>query len=80
VLEDICDDPEAEAVRTAVSTVRDRGYAESVNQSVAGVRGIAVPVGDDPGLGCLSVSGPSPRFDEAAVAEALRRGQRGSGL
>ena len=71
VLEDICDGSEAEAVRTAVSTVRDRGYAESVNQSVAGVRGIAVPVGDDPGLGCLSVSGPSSRFDEAAAAEAL---------
>jgi DNA-binding IclR family transcriptional regulator len=45
VLEDICDGPEAEAVRTAVSTVRDRGYAESVNQSVAGVRGIALPDG-----------------------------------
>jgi hypothetical protein len=40
-------------------------------RSVAGVRGIAVPVGDDPGLGCLSVSGPSSRFDEAAAAEAL---------
>jgi IclR family acetate operon transcriptional repressor len=71
LLKDIADGPEAEAVRAAVAEVRERGYAESVNQSVAGVHGIAVPVGDDPGLGCVSVSGPSSRFDDAAVAVAL---------
>lgn len=71
MLDGICDDAEAEAVRTAVAGVRERGYAESVNDSVAGVRGIAVPVGSQPGLGCLSVSGPSSRFDAAGAARAL---------
>ena len=71
LLGDICDGAEADAVRAAVAEVRQRGYAESVNQSVAGVHGIAVPIGGEPGLGCVSVSGPSSRFDDAAVALAL---------
>jgi DNA-binding IclR family transcriptional regulator len=71
LLADIVDGAEADAVRADVDEVRRRGYAESVNQSVAGVHGIAVPVGREPGLGCVSVSGPSSRFDDAAVAVAL---------
>jgi DNA-binding IclR family transcriptional regulator len=73
LLRDICDgaESEAEAVRADVAEVRERGYAESINQSVAGVHGIAVPVGRDSRLGCVSVSGPSSRFDAAAVALAL---------
>jgi DNA-binding IclR family transcriptional regulator len=71
LLGEICDGAEAEAVRASVAEVRRQGYAESVNQSVAGVHGIAVPVGGEPGLGCVSVSGPSSRFDDAAVAVAL---------
>jgi DNA-binding IclR family transcriptional regulator len=71
LLEDICDGGQADAVRADVRLVQERGYAESVNQSVAGVRGIAVPVGDDQGLGCLSVSGPSSRFGEEEGRRAL---------
>lgn len=71
MLKEVCDGSQADAVREAVHEVQQRGYAESVNQSVAGVRGIAVPVGSRPGLGCVSVSGPSSRFDERAAGPAL---------
>jgi IclR family acetate operon transcriptional repressor len=64
-------DAQVDQVRAAVREVQDQGFAVSVNHSVAGVRGIAVPVGKEPGLGCLSVSGPSSRFDETASAAAL---------
>lgn len=68
----VCDPAQLDTVRAAIGGIRDRGYAISVNDSVAGVRGIGVPVGDTPGLGCLSVSGPTSRFDEAAGEKALR--------
>lgn len=71
LLDEIADGTEAETVRAAVAEVRRRGYAESVNQSVAGVHGLAVPVGGQPGLGVVSVSGPSSRFDAAAAVPAL---------
>lgn len=70
-LAEICDDSQLDAVRAAVREVQQRGYAESVNESVAGVRGIAVPAGQHPWVGCLSVSGPSSRFDDEAAVKAL---------
>lgn len=62
---------EARDARKAAAEVRRQGFTTLVSRSVAGVRGIAVPVGDTPGLGCLSVSGPDSRFDETAAAKAL---------
>lgn len=71
LLDDICASEQRDQVRAAVDEVRERGFAIADNLAVAGVRGIAVPVGAVPGLGCVNVSGPSARFDEAATEAAL---------
>ncbi|MWA03275.1 helix-turn-helix domain-containing protein [Actinomadura sp. LD22] len=71
VLNEVCEGSQVEIVRAAVQEVREQGFTVAVNQAVAGIRGIAMPVGKDPGLGCLSVSGPASRFDDAAAAKAL---------
>lgn len=71
LLKKVCGPAQCDDVKADVGQVRAHGYAMTENVSVAGIRGIAVPVGDEPGLGCLSVSGPSERFDEAKAAEAL---------
>lgn len=71
MLKKVCEPDQRDDVRSAVDEVRERGYAMAENVAVAGIRGIAVPVGAEPGLGCLSVSGPSSRFDEAKAAKAL---------
>lgn len=63
---------EEDELRAAVDEVRRQGFATLVSDSVAGVRGMAVPVGETAGLGCLSVSGPASRFSEAAAKKALR--------
>lgn len=68
----ICDPSQFREIRDAVALVREQGFAGSVNDSVVGVRGISVPVGDRPGLGALSVSGPSSRFGDAEAEVALR--------
>ena len=71
LLKRICDPDRIDEVVAAVADVRKRGFATIVNQAVAGIRGVAVPVGKDPGLGCLSVSGPLSRLDELGVERVL---------
>lgn len=71
LLRKICEPDRMPLVKDTLVQVRERGYAVSVNDSVSGVRGIATPVGADPALGCLSVSGPSWRFDGEAGEAAL---------
>lgn len=60
-------------LRDRVQVVKERGFAESVNESVDGIRGIAVPVGDHVNGGALSVSGPSDRFNADQVPHTLER-------
>lgn len=55
-------------VESQIEQVRTQGYSESVNDSVEGVRGVAVPIGT---AGALSVSGPSERFTQEMVPDVL---------
>lgn len=56
-----------------VAQVRDDGFALSVNDSVEGVRGLAVPLNAARGGGALSVSGPSDRLTQEQVPALLER-------
>lgn len=62
-----------QSLRKQLAEVRAQGYAESVNDSVEGIRGVAVPIGKEDGHGCLSISGPSDRFVQDMVLRALER-------
>jgi DNA-binding IclR family transcriptional regulator len=62
-----------EMLRERVAQVQDDGYAESVNDSVDGIQGVAVPIISAQGGGALSVSGPSERFTGNQVSHTLGR-------
>ena len=63
--------PDAEEqLRKRVAQVQVDGYAESVNDSVEGVRGVAVPLASE-GNGAISVSGPTDRFVADMVPSTL---------
>lgn len=58
-------------LQSRVEDIRRNGYAESVDESVEGVRGVAVPIGGQDDWGALSLSGPSDRFVAKLVPGAL---------
>ena len=59
------------ALREALTTTRERGYAEEIEESEAGVRCLAVPIFDHLGksMAAISMSFPLFRFDEARHGE-----------
>lgn len=61
------------SLRSRVDQIRNDGYAESADESVEGVRGVAVPIGRKDDWGALSVSGPSDRFLAKHVPATLDR-------
>jgi DNA-binding IclR family transcriptional regulator len=60
-------------LRKRLEQIREVGFAESVNDSVDGIRGVAVPIGDEDNGGAVSVSGPSDRFTGDQVPLVLDR-------
>ncbi len=61
------------ALVSRLQEIRANGYAESADESVEGVRGVAVPIGGQNDWGALSLSGPSDRFLSKHVPKALER-------
>lgn len=64
-----------DALRTELERIRERGYAMSLEERVAGVVGLAVPVRDHTGdvAAALSVSAPALRTGEAELVELAPR-------
>ena len=67
------------ALRVAVQQIQAQGYGEDCEEYVVGCRCIAMPVRDGRGktLAALSVSVPTPRFNDA-VARRLTQSLRGT--
>ncbi len=74
-----------ETLRQALEEIRQNGYAADNMEHEFGIRCVAVPVFDSHGqvVAAVSVSGPSPRFDNSVIArdaviiaDALRPLQR----
>jgi len=61
------------ALEEELDAVRERGYATNLGESEIGLHALAVPVRDAAGTvrAALSVSGPSGRLTETALAEHL---------
>jgi IclR family acetate operon transcriptional repressor len=68
--------PRAEVLlRRRVEKARADGYDFTVDESVEGILGVAVPVGGGDDLGALSVAGPAGRLSVEMLPELVGRMQ-----
>jgi DNA-binding IclR family transcriptional regulator len=73
--------PKAEkTLRRRVDKARRDGYDITANESVEGIRGVAVPIPGDDGLGALSLAGPADRLRTEMLPEMVVKLQEAAEL